>query len=59
MYVLVENGSIIKTVNGNRGLTIGENQYPQAIFRLWSPAEREAIGIYEVIWDNSNKKILR
>tara|TARA_R100000963_G_C4609067_1_gene80099 strand:- start:250 stop:810 length:561 start_codon:yes stop_codon:yes gene_type:complete len=56
MYVLVENGSIIKTVNGNRGITIGENQYPQAIFRLWSPAEREAIGIYEVIWDNSNKK---
>ena len=56
MYVLVENGSIIKTVHGNKGITIGENQYPQAIFSLWSPAEREAIGIYEVIWDNSNKK---
>ena len=56
MYVLIENESIIKTLNGNKGLTIGENQYPQAIYSLWSQAEREAIGVYEVIWDNSNKK---
>ena len=56
MFVLVENDSITKTVPSNRGITIGENQYPRAIFTLWSPAEREAIGIYEVVWDNTNKK---
>ena len=56
MFVLVENDSITKTLNASRGITIGENQYPQSIYNLWTPAEREAIGIYEVIWDNSNKK---
>ena len=59
MFVLVENDSITKTVSSNRGITIGENQYPQAIFSAaWSTAEREAIGIYEVVFDNSNKKDL-
>jgi len=43
-------------VPSNRGITIGENQYPRAIYTLWSAAEREAIGIYEVIWDDTNKK---
>jgi len=56
MFVLVENDSITKTVPSNRGITIGENQYPRAIYTLWSAAEREAIGIYEVVLDNSNKK---
>ena len=56
MFVLVENGSITKTVPSNRGITIGENQYPRAIYTSWSPAEREAIGIYDVVFDNSNKK---
>jgi len=56
MFVLVENDSITKTVPSNRGITIGENQYPRAIYTLWSAAEREAIGIYEVVYDNSNRK---
>ena len=56
MFVLVENGSITKTVPSNKGITIGENQYPRAIYNLWSQAEREAIGIYEVVQDNSNRK---
>ena len=56
MFVLVENDSITKTLNGNRGITIGENQYPQSIYSLWTPAEREAIGIYEVVYDNANRK---
>ena len=56
MFVLVENDLITKTVPSNRGITIGENQYPRAIFTSWSPAEREAIGIYEVVQDNSNRK---
>jgi len=56
MFVLVENDSITKTLNTSRGITIGENQYPRAIYTSWSPAEREAIGIYEVVFDNTNFK---
>ena len=56
MFVLVENDSITKTVPSNKGITIGENQYPRAIYTSWSAAEREAIGIYEVVFDNSNQK---
>jgi len=56
MFVLIENNSITKTLNTSRGITIGENQYPRAIYTSWSTAEREAIGIYEVVFDNTNKK---
>ena len=56
MFALVESGSIIKYFSGNKGITIGDNQYPKEIFTLWSKAEREAIGIYEVEIDNSKKK---
>ena len=56
MFVLVENDSITKTLNGNTGITIGENQYPRSIYTLWSAAEREAIGIYDVVFDNTNFK---
>jgi|TARA_R110001632_G_scaffold59478_1_gene144639 hypothetical protein len=56
MYALVEDGSITKYFSGNKGITIGDIQYPKAIFTLWTKSEREAIGIYEIVWDNSKKK---
>ena len=56
MFALVEDGSITKMLSGNRGITLGDKQYPKAIFTLWTKSEREAIGIYEVVWDNTNKK---
>jgi len=56
MFALVQDGSITKTLSGNRGITLGDIQYPRAIYTLWSAAEREAIGIYEVVFDNTNKK---
>ena len=56
MFALIEDGSITKYYSGNRGITLGSNQYPKAIFTLWSNSEREAIGIYEVIWDYTKKK---
>jgi len=56
MFVLVENDSITKTLNSSRGITLGENQYPRAIYNLWSTAEREAIGIYEIVYNNNNKR---
>ena len=56
MFALVESGKITKYLNGNKGITIGDKQYPKAIFGLWSKDEREAIGIYEIEIDNTNKK---
>jgi len=56
MFALVQDGSITKTLSGNRGITLEGIQYPRAIYTLWSAAEREAIGIYEVVFDNTNKK---
>ena len=56
MFALVESGSITKFFSGNKGITIGDNQYPKAIFTLWTKSEREAIGIYKVEIDNSKRK---
>jgi hypothetical protein len=56
MWALIEDGSITKHLSGNRGITIGDIQYSRNIFSLWSVAEREAIGLYEIVWDNTKKK---
>ena len=56
MFALVESGSITKMLSGNRGITIGDLQYPKEIFTLWSKSEREAIGVYEVEMDTSKRK---
>jgi len=56
MYALIENNEIKKLYNNPRTLTIGDIQYPRSIFSLWTNEEKEAIGIYEVVFDNTNKK---
>jgi len=56
MYALITDGSISKFINNPKALVIGDVQYPAKIFSLWTNAEREAIGIYEVTFDNTNKK---
>ena len=56
MFALVESGSITKMLDGNRGITIDGIQHPRAIYTLWTEAERNAIGIYEVTIDTSKKK---
>ena len=56
MFALVESGSITKYLNGNKGIQIGDLKYPRAIYTLWTEAERNAIGIYEIVYDNTNKK---
>ena len=58
MFALVDksDNSITRMLSGNKGITIGDNQYPKAIFNLWSEAERNAINIYAVTIDNSKKK---
>jgi hypothetical protein len=56
MFALVENNQFVKIVNSNKGIEINGVQYPKTIFTLWNNSEREAIGIYEVTVDSSNKK---
>jgi hypothetical protein len=57
MWGLVESGSITKIINNPKAMVIGDVQYSRNIFSFrWTNAEREAIGIYEVEFDNSNKK---
>jgi len=56
MYALITDGSIAKYLRGNRGITIGDIQYPRDIFSKWTEAERNAIGIFEVIQNNAKKK---
>ena len=56
MWGLVQDGSITKIINNPKGLVIGDTRHSRKIFYLWSEAERNAIGIYEVVFDNTNKK---
>ena len=56
MYVLVESGIITKHFGNPKGFTLGDLQYPADIFTKWSVEDKEAIGIYEVVFDDSNKK---
>ena len=37
-------------------MTIGDVQYPQNIHSLWSESDLNAIGIYTVVYDDTNKK---
>ena len=56
MWALVENNEVTKVYTRPKALTIGDVNYPQNIFMLWSSDELEAIGIYEVVVDNDNLK---
>jgi hypothetical protein len=56
MYALVESGKITKIFTTPKGFILNGNQYPQDIFYKWTKAEKEAIGIYEVETNSSNKK---
>ena len=56
MYAIVESGSITKQFNHPKKLTINNVQYSSKIFSLWTVAEKKAIGIYEVEYNNTNKK---
>jgi len=56
MFALVESGTITQFPKGNKGITIGDNQYPSSIYTLWTETERNAIGIYTVEIDETNRK---
>jgi hypothetical protein len=56
MYALVEDNNITKLINNPKSIVIGDVNYPAKIFSVWSMSELNAIGIYEVITDSSNRK---
>jgi len=56
MWALVESNNVTQVYARPKGLTIGDVNYPSNIFMLWSSSELEAIGIYEIVIDNSNLK---
>ena len=56
MYALVESESITKIFSYPKGFSLGDIQYSKDIFTKWSVEEKEAIGIYEIVFDDTNKK---
>ena len=56
MYALVEDNNITKLITNPKSLVIGDVRYPAKIFSVWSQSELNAIGIYEVVTDSTNKK---
>tara|TARA_R110002020_G_scaffold264150_1_gene478901 strand:- start:1007 stop:1630 length:624 start_codon:yes stop_codon:yes gene_type:complete len=57
MWALVEDNAIVKIINKPKAMVIGDTRHSRNIFSFrWTNEEREAIGIYEVVFDNSNKK---
>jgi len=57
MFAIVESGSITSMPNGNKGVEINGVKHSRDIFSSkWTENERNAIGIYTVEIDSTNKK---
>ena len=56
MWALVTDGNITKIINQPKGMVIGDTRHSRKIFSLWSEAELNNVGLYSVVFDNSNKK---
>ena len=56
MWALVESGSVSKIYTRPTQIKINDINYPSNIFMLWSSSELKAIGIYEIVIDNTNLK---
>ena len=56
MYALIENNEIKEIFSNMRALKINDVQYPKNIFTVWSESELNNVGLYTVVFDNSNKK---
>ena len=56
MWAKIESNTIVEILNRPKALTIGDVNYPRNIFSLWTTAELEALGLYEVVIDNTNFK---
>lgn len=56
MYALVKNNLVTKLFTYPKGFELNNIQYSSDIFSKWSTAEKNAIGIYEVVTDSTNFK---
>ena len=56
MYAIVKDNKITQLITNPKSVVIGDVRYPAKIFELWSKSELNAIGIYEVVTDSTNKK---
>ena len=56
MYAIVKDNNITQLITNPKSIVIGDVRYPAKIFELWSKSELNAIGIYEVVTDSTNKK---
>ena len=56
MHALVQDNNITQIITNPKALVIGDVRYPAKIFQLWSQSELNAIGIYEIIINSTNKK---
>ena len=59
MWAKVESDSVTKVYTRPTAITVGDINYPQNIFNLWSEAELNAVGIYSVTIDSTNIKSSR
>ena len=56
MWAKVESNNITKIYTRPTAITVGDVNYPQNIFELWSASELKAIGIYEITVNSTNLK---
>ena len=57
MWALIEDNAIVKIINNPKAMVIGDTRHSRNIFSSrWTNEEREAIGLYEIVFDNSNKR---
>ena len=57
MFAIVESGSITSMPRGNKGVEIDGVKHSSDIFtNKWTESERNAIGVYTVEIDNTNRK---
>ena len=57
MWALIEDNAIVKIINNPKAMVIGDTRHSRNIFSSrWTNEEREAIGLYEIVIDNSNKR---
>ena len=57
MWALVEDNTITKIINNPKAMVINDIRHSKNIFSFrWSNEEREAIGIYDIVFEDSNKR---
>ena len=56
MWALVEDNTIVKIINRPKGMVINDIRYSRKIFELWSKEELNNVGLYSVVFDNTNKQ---